>query len=43
MRRLLAPFFLALALSAADAVRAELLASFEATAQGTDTGHDYFS
>ena len=42
MRRLLAPFFIALALSAADAARAELLASFEAAAQGTDTGHDYF-
>jgi len=42
MRRLLAPFFIALALSAADAARAELLASFEATAQGTDTGHAYF-
>jgi hypothetical protein len=43
MRRLLASLAIALALSApADAVRAELLASFEATAQGEDTGHAYF-
>ncbi len=43
MRRLVASLTLALALSSsADAARAELLASFEATAQGTDTGHAYF-
>jgi hypothetical protein len=42
MRRRLAPFWIALALSATGAARAELLASFEATAQGTDTGHAYF-
>ena len=42
MGRLLAPFLIALALSATDAARAELLASFEATAQGTDTGHAFF-
>ena len=42
MHRRFAPLLIAFALSAADASRAELLASFEATAQGTDTGHDYF-
>lgn len=42
MHRRFAPFLIALVLAAADVSRAELLAFFEATAQGTDTGHDYF-